>query len=171
MRTVSARIRRAGACLHTGAVDDVSVRHAQADDLAGLLGLYCELADGRPGALPADGPAAAHLLCEVLQNPARSLLVAEVGGRLAGTADLMVVANLTHGGRPWAIVENVVVSAAARGHGIGTVLMEHVVELARRAGCYKIQLLSRKQRVDAHRFYRRLGFDPAAEGFRRYFED
>jgi GNAT superfamily N-acetyltransferase len=161
----------AAARRHTGAVPAVTVRAARAGDLTGLLDLYRELADDRPSARPAAEPAAAGLLEEILRNPARTILVAEAGGRLAGTADLLVVTNLTHGGQPWAIVENVVVAAAARGQGVGTALMRRAAELARQAGCYKIQLLSRRQRVDAHRFYRGLGFESSAEGFRIYFAD
>jgi len=37
---------------------------------------------------------------------------------------------------------------------------------AQRAGCYKLALTSNKQRPDAHRFYRRLGFRATHEGFR-----
>jgi GNAT superfamily N-acetyltransferase len=149
---------------------EIMVRPAQPGDLPELLDLYGELADGRQAALPATGPAAARQFEQILSDPSRTILVAVTGGRVAGTADLTIVANLTHGGCPWAIVENVVVSAAARGRGTGTALMERASEVARRAGCYKIQLLSRKQRVRAHKFYQAIGFEAAAEGFRRYFE-
>jgi GNAT superfamily N-acetyltransferase len=149
---------------------DVTVRPARPGDLPEVLGLYGELAGGRPAALPAAGPAAARQFEQILSDPARTILVAVTSGRVTGTADLMIAANLTHGGRPWAIVENVVVSAAARGQGTGAALMERASEMARQAGCYKIQLLSRKQRVQAHKFYQAIGFEAAAEGFRRYFE-
>ncbi len=89
---------------------------------------------------------------------------------MAGTADVLVVRNLTHHARPWAIVENVVVAGNVRREGIGRALMEHLVAVARSAGCYKIQLLSGKQRADAHSFYRSLGFDAAAEGFKLFLE-
>jgi GNAT superfamily N-acetyltransferase len=80
------------------------------------------------------------------------------------------VPNLTHGGAPWAIVENVVVDAAVRRCGVGRRLMEDVAHRCRTAGCYKIQLLSRKHRAEAHSFYRMLGFEASAEGFRCYLE-
>jgi GNAT superfamily N-acetyltransferase len=96
--------------------------------------------------------------------------VAELEGAVVGTADLLVVPNLTHRGDPWAIVENVVVATAARRRGVGRALLSHAVELARRAGCYKLQLLSMKHRTEAHAFYRSLGIEPVAEGFRIYFD-
>lgn len=52
------------------------------------------------------------------------------------------------------------------GKGRGEALVTHAVELARVAGCYKVTLTSNKGREDAHRFYRRLGFNATNEGFR-----
>ena len=47
--------------------------------------------------------------------------------------------------------------------------MRHVIDAARSAGCYKVQLLSGKHRAaEAHEFYRRLGFEAVAEGFKLF---
>jgi hypothetical protein len=48
--------------------------------------------------------------------------------------------------------------------------MADVLRRARDAGCYKIQLLSRKGRAEAHAFYNQQGLEPVAEGFRRYLD-
>jgi GNAT superfamily N-acetyltransferase len=90
-------------------------------------------------------------------------------GGLIGTLALIVVANLSHRGKPWAIIENVVVDEEQRGKGVGAQLVRHAVELAREAGCYKVALASNKQRAEAHRFYQRLGFTATHEGFRYDF--
>lgn len=66
--------------------------------------------------------------------------------------------------------ENVIVGEAIRGRGAGAALLEHLIDLARASGCYKVQLHSGKQRLDAHRLYRRVGFLPVAEGFMLYFD-
>ena len=140
-------------------------------DLDALLSLYDELADSRITAAPSDRESSEPLLAEILADPARHLILATVDSRVVGTADVLVVANLTHRGRPWAIVENVIVAEAERGTGVGKALMEHLIELARAAGCYKVQLLSGKQRSEAHDFYRRLGLDALAEGFKIYLDE
>jgi ribosomal protein S18 acetylase RimI-like enzyme len=93
------------------------------------------------------------------------------GDRVVGVAELIVVQNLTHMARPWAVIENVIVSPASRGNGAGTALLLHLIDLARASDCYKVQLHSGKQRTDAHRLYRRIGFEPLAEGFKLYFDD
>jgi ribosomal protein S18 acetylase RimI-like enzyme len=146
----------------------VEIRDATTDDLDGLLALYTVLADGRPGAAPAGPDVGEPVLATALADPNRALLVAVSGSRLVGTVDLLVVPNLTRGGRPWSIVENVVVTPAARRAGIGSSLMQEVRRRAVAAGCYKVQLLSRKHRVEAHAFYESAGFEAVAEGFRLY---
>ncbi len=62
-------------------------------------------------------------------------------------------------------------SEKSRGQGAGTALLMHLINSAQDSGCYKVQLHSGKQRVDAHRLYRRVGFGPVAEGFKLYFDD
>jgi ribosomal protein S18 acetylase RimI-like enzyme len=151
--------------------DRVEVRPVRLEDAASLLQLYCELADGRKDALPASVDLTRVLLTEIVTQPARQLLVAEVdGGQLAGTVDVLMVTNLTHHGRPWAVVENVVVAEGHRRRGIGRALLQQAMGQARQAGCYKVQLTSGKLRTDAHPFYRSLGFEAVAEGFKTYFD-
>jgi GNAT superfamily N-acetyltransferase len=146
----------------------VLVRPATADDLSDLLRLYQQLGESRPSALPADSDKAKSLMEVIAALPGRQLLVAEVGPKVLGTADLLIVPNLTHGGAPWAVVENVVVEEGAQRRGVGRALMEDVVRRCTDASCYKVQLLSNKRRSQAHQFYRSVGFEAIAEGFRRY---
>ena len=147
------------------------IRRAVPGDLGGLLSLYRELAAGRGTADPAGTEVSLPVFTEILADRSRHLLVADAGGVLAGTADLLIVANLTHQAKPWAIAENVVVSAAARRTGIGRALMTRLIGIARDAGCYKLQLHSAKHRVEAHAFYRSIGMDTISEGFKIYLED
>jgi ribosomal protein S18 acetylase RimI-like enzyme len=147
------------------------VRSAEEHDLDDLLGLYGELAEGDPARMPADAKASRQVLGRIISDRSRHLCVATNGATVVGAAELVVVPNLTHRARPWAVIENVIVSKAVRGSGAGTALLEHLLDVARAGGCYKVQLHSGKRRLDAHRLYRRLGFRPVAEGFKVYFDD
>lgn len=145
-----------------------TVRLATAEDLPRLIGLLAQLEHGAPReALGPSLPKSYRRAFEEIANdPRQHLFVLEDGARIVGSACLVIVPNLTHEGRPYAIVENVVVDEQSRGAGYGELLMRHVMAEAQRAGCYKLALTSNKTRPDAHRFYRRLGFRATHEGFR-----
>ncbi len=144
----------------------IEVRPARPGDVAALLELYRQLAEGF-GHQPAAPDRAGALLAEISKQPHRTLLVAVCDGQVVGTADLVVVRpNLTHEGRPWAAIENVVVDGRARRRGAGRALMEEAIRRAREAGCHRVQLLSNNRRTEAHAFYRALGFESSAQGFR-----
>lgn len=152
------------------AVAEWSVRDAVERDAEAVVFLYDQLAGDRDDARPAGSAEGRALLGRIRPLHDRWLLVAVGRGDVVGTADVVLVDNLTHRGRPWAMVENVVVDEARRGQGVGRALMAEVVARARRRSCYKVQLLSRTDRHQAHRFYEAVGFRPAATGFRLYLE-
>ena len=137
----------------------ITVREARPADFDALLrlldGMDESMYGGRGHAAERD---VRSLYDSVLADPDQRLLVAEEGGRLAGSAHLMV---LRHFGRSLSrsgIVEGVVVEPAYRRGGVGAALMSAVAEAARRAGCYKLALTSNVARTGAHRFYSRLGW-------------
>ena len=151
-------------------VAEVTVRAARPSDLDQLLSLYVELAADKLSAQPADGQRSRPILQRILAQPSRHLLVAELEGRLAGTVDMLVVQNLTHHGAPWAVVENVIVSERYRRHGVARALFERAIETAQESGCCKLELMSGKHRSGAHAFYRSVGMEAVAEGFKVYFD-
>lgn len=148
------------------------VRVATEQDLPRLIELLAQLEmdASRETAGPPILPSYGKAFEEIADDPRQHLFVIEAEGGVVGTACLVIMPNLTHRGRPYAIVENVVVDAELRGYGYGGLIMRHIIEQARSAGCYKIALTSNQQRPDAHRFYQRLGFRAASEGFRVDFE-
>jgi GNAT superfamily N-acetyltransferase len=145
----------------------VTVRPATGDDLGALGALLAELHPDDP-ALPAEQ--AARIWRDIAAQSGRTVLIAERDGLAVGTVDCVVVPNLTRGGRPFMLVENVVVAGSVRRQGIASRLFDEVVDRARDAGCYKIQLLSQAARDGAHLFYESRGLRPTARGFRRYLD-
>ncbi len=149
-------------------MEEVRVRDATAGDLDALLGLYEQLTGPLDEPVPEPRPDPRKEITRIIEDPARSLLVAELGGRVVGTVDVLIAPNLTHQAQPWALVENVVVAADARRRGAGRALMLRALEIARTAGCYKVNLISGNERAGAHDFYRSLGFDAIGQGFKTY---
>ncbi|GAB3206688.1 N-acetyltransferase family protein [Marinactinospora thermotolerans] len=146
------------------------IRAAIRSDLGAILRLLRDLGDTMPaqGGTVRMSSAAVRSWTRIENDPDRTILVAERRGQIIGTLDLIMVANLTHDAQPWAIVDNVVVDGACRRRGVGRALVEDAVERCVAAGCYKIEVLFHESRPDAHAFYRSMGFENAAEGFRRY---
>ncbi|MGQ4402385.1 N-acetyltransferase family protein [Streptomyces hayashii] len=142
----------------------ITVRSAVEMDLSVLLALYSELNPDDPLLPEASADA---IWAAISRQQGRTILVAEAGGVVAGTADCIVLPNLTRGGRAILFVENVVVAGSFQRRGVGRQLMEAAVRLGESAGCYKVQLLAADDAY-VHTFYEACGFKALAEGFRRY---
>ena len=149
-------------------MEGVRVREAAATDLEALVRLYEQLSGPPAEPVPEPAPDPREVIEVIVADPARNLLVAELDGRLAGTVDVLIAPNLTHHAQPYALVENVVVAESARRRGVGRALMLRAIELAREAGCYKVNLISGNERTGAHDFYRSLGFEAIGQGFKTY---
>lgn len=128
------------------------VRHADDDDLAAVLALYDQY-DRVREKRPTESEALSIL--DALRRQG-ALLVAERDGCVVGSCSLHLCASLAHGGRPFAVVENVIVSTLARRTGVGRTMMRHVQEMARVAGCYKLML--RTGKAENVGFYEACGF-------------
>ena len=144
----------------------VTVRTTAVRDIPRILELYEELTEKKQDISPAK---AKQILRQINAISEGRLLVAEQDGMVLGTLYIQVIPNLSHNGTPYAVIENVVVDKRFHKQGIGRLLMENALTFAREAGCYKVQLLSMKKRLEAHQFYRALGFADSALGFRLYF--
>lgn len=98
-------------------------------------------------------------LARCCQHPGYAIwLACDDSGSVLGTYSLIIVPNPAHNAAGIAIVENVVVSPAARGHGVGRDMMDHAYQTAKEEACYKIMLSSNMARERAHAFYERLGY-------------
>lgn len=119
-------------------------------DAKAAYALYADLTRG--GAL---GPPAQFM--RILAHPGTMVLGCDIDGRLNAMTTLHVLPNMTYGGRPYGLLENVVVAAALRGQGVGRAVVQGAIDQALAAGCYKIMLLTGQARGAAG-FYRALGF-------------
>ena len=150
----------------------VTIREASRDDLPRLVELMKSLVITTSNIESQGASTLAEyepVFDEILRAPRHWIYVAEVEGQVVGSADFLIVPNLSHRGTPWAVIENVIVEESMRRKGVAGELMNHLIDLARQNQCYKLSLSSNKRRSDAHQFYKSLGFEQYGYTFRMSF--
>lgn len=143
---------------------DVLLRDARSGDLSDMLALYRHLSPGDPDLSAED---AAPSLAALIASDISALLVAEVDGLVVSSCLLLIVPNMTRGGRAFAIVENVVTHADYRRRGLASALLNLAQQRAMSADCYKMMLATGRQNDAVLRFYERAGF---TRGGKTFFE-
>jgi len=81
----------------------------------------------------------------------------EHDGQEVARAYLYLLKNDLHT-EPFGLLEDVFVEEQFRGQGLGTQLLQEVIEAARRNQCYKIVATSRHTRPNVHKLYESFGF-------------
>lgn len=144
-----------------------TARAVRREDLPDLLELYGML-HVEESYDPAD-PELRETFEAMLADDAETIVGVEADGRLVATCVVSITRNLTHGARPWAVMENVVTHEAYRGQGYGKQAVEYGCEVAREAGCYKVMLLTGREAESVLGFYEACDFDREEKtGFVRY---
>ncbi|MHA1985540.1 MAG: GNAT family N-acetyltransferase [Promethearchaeota archaeon] len=95
---------------------------------------------------------------EITGNPLLHYFVLELDNELVSSCTLSVIPNLTRGGRPYGLIENVVTHAEYRRRGFGTSILQHALEVAWENKCYKVMLLTGSREPAIHQFYEKTGF-------------
>ncbi len=151
-------------------MERITIRSADLADVERLVELleYGSLADpsGEPENAPDIGRYRAALV-EIQATPGNDVLVAEIAGEVVGTCQLVIFRHFQREGGLCCEIESVHVHPDFRSKGIGSQLMASAVDIARQAGCYRVQLTSNLRRPRAHQFYEREGFQPSHVGFKR----
>jgi ribosomal protein S18 acetylase RimI-like enzyme len=153
------------------ATPTITIRRACPDDVGAIVKM---LADDYLGCarerlenpLPAPyGQAFERLDCD----PNIALVVAEEAGVVVGCLQLCIMPGLSSQGASRGLIEDVRVASDRRSRGIGEQLVTWAVAEARAKGCKLVELLTHQSRVDAQRFYERLGFSKSHVGMTMRF--
>jgi len=108
---------------------------------------------------PAERARIEPIWAQLVGDPSQIYLGGFVGEKLVSACNAAIIANLTRGARPYAVIENVVTDASYRRRGIGTMVLRELVERCLGRGCYKVMLMSAVHRSAIFGFYESLGFD------------
>jgi len=143
-------------------------RRAREADLPAIVAM---LADDELGRLREDTglPLAQGYLAAfeaIDSDPNQYLAVATEGDAIVGTLQLTFIAGLSRKGALRGQIEAVRVAASHRSKGVGQKMFEWAIDECRARGCILVQLTTDRDRLDAHRFYDRLGFEASHLGYK-----
>ena len=134
----------------------MNIRELTAQDSDGLMLLYTQL---HANPLPAHTPPLDALFQRILNDPDHHIIIAEDNGRIVSSCVCVIIPNLTHGQRPYALIENVVTDQAHRRQGLAAACLQYAREIALRENCYKMMLLTGAKDAETLRFYERAGYN------------
>jgi ribosomal protein S18 acetylase RimI-like enzyme len=142
------------------AASHITLRPARRDDVADIIGMLADDHLGRARErLEEPLPKLYYDAFARLSNdPNIQLMVAEEGGNVIGCLQLCILPGLSSQGASRGLIEDVRVASDRRSRGIGEQLVQWAVGEAKARGCKLVELLTHHTRVDAQRFYERLGF-------------
>ena len=110
-------------------------------------------------------PPTSDELSAIVESSDSVLYVARVDDAIVGSLTLAFY-RIPTGVKAW--IEDVVVAAEARGHGVGEALNRAAIAEAADRGAKNVSLTSRPSREAANRLYQRLGFVPYDTNVYRY---
>jgi len=149
------------------AIAAVTIRRARRDDVGVIAGMLADdpLGSARERIEQPLPPSYFQAFDAVERDPNIQLVVAEDGdGEVIGCLQLCVLPGLSSQGSSRALIEDVRVATHCRSRGIGEQLLQWAIAEARARDCRLIELLTHNSRLDAQRFYVRLGFQPSHLG-------
>lgn len=134
----------------------MTIREVQSGDLFGLLELYTMLHEK---SVPSDSEELRKLWNSILADKNHHIIVAEDNGKIVSTCVCVIVPNLTHELRSYAVVENVVTHEAYRNRGLASACLQKAKEIAVAENCYKLMLMTGSKKEETLRFYERAGYN------------
>jgi GNAT superfamily N-acetyltransferase len=146
--------------------EEFSVRRAQRADVPDLVALLADdpLGRDREGAEPSAYDAA---FSEIDASEEQLLAcLTTSSGAVVGTLQLTFIPGLSRGGALRGQLEAVRVHRSYRDRGLGRLFIQWAIDECRGRGCELLQLTSDRSRIDALRFYERLGFVSSHRGLK-----
>lgn len=139
------------------------IRRACASDAEVISALYSALNTlSTPSVLP-------ERIAALADSEQTHLLVCDDSGEIIATALVCLCQDVMFDSQPFALVENVVVSADYKREGIGKSMMDYIEAFCLEQDCSKIMLHTSSKNRDARDFYTAMGYDPKAKiGFVKY---
>ena len=132
------------------------IREINEKDFDGLMKLYMQLHDN---GMPNKTDEVIALWNRILNDKDHHIIVAEVDGRIVSSCVCVIIPNLTHNQRPYALIENVITDEGYRKQGLATACLNYAKEIALKEYCYKLMLLTGSKKESTLNFYELAGYN------------
>jgi ribosomal protein S18 acetylase RimI-like enzyme len=139
---------------------DIVVRKAQAEDAEVVVGLIKQLGS--------DSSITAAYVSSYLEGTNNKILLAERQGRVDGLLSYSVRPDLFHAGNSM-LIEELVVDENFRGEGVGSLLINALMERLKELDCREVCLAVMPDNEPAIRFYRSHGLVEQALFLEKHF--
>lgn len=134
----------------------MDIREVKKSDLKGLLDLYTQLHDNP---MPEINDHINLLWQRIIDDEDHHVIVGVLDNKIISACVVVVIPNLTHNQRPYALIENVITHEAYRKKGYGTALLNYAKDIASKNNCYKLMLLTGSKKESTLNFYEQAGFN------------
>lgn len=132
------------------------VRVIKENELFDLLELYLNLHES---SVPKMTEHLKSVWDTIINDNNHHIIVNEQDGKIVSSCVCVIIPNLTRNVRPYAFVENVVTHSDYRGKGYATDCLNYAKELAKKAECYKMMLLTGSKEDSTLNFYTKAGYN------------
>lgn len=136
----------------------MQIRPAENADLPALLSLYAQF---HATPVPKADERILNIWKQIMADKNHHVIVGIEDGKIVSSCVLVIVPNLTHDQRPYALIENVITDEAHRKKGYASAVLDGAKTMAKQANCYKVMLMTGSKLDSTLRFYERAGFNRA----------
>lgn len=134
----------------------MKIRKADKNDLAGILRLYSQMHNIE---VPEISEEIEKVWERILDYKDQHVIVGTLNDKVIATCVIIIVPNLTHEQRPYALIENVVTDENHRKKGFASQILDYAKKIAIKEKCYKIMLLTSSKEESVLRFYEKAGYN------------
>jgi len=135
---------------------EVKIRKATEKDAKKIADLACQM-----GHSMTEAEAKERVTSIDRQKDYNLLFVAEEDSNILGFVSVYITDEILNG--PQARIGGLVVDSNARGKGVGRILMTAAEDWAKEKGSQTMKLSSSMERVEAHKFYEKIGYTKSKE--------
>jgi len=136
---------------------DIIIREARESDLLTIRQLTLELIEAMGNTEGIDIKLIAENCQNFLSEANSHILVAEIGGVVAGFVNFTTRKTILHRGLS-GLIDEIIVTKSYRGKSLGKQLLSSAIEKSRQLGCCEVEVSTEKTNIKAREFYRQCGF-------------